>query len=182
MVTIASIGILAIALGLLTSIRGDGLANRQQRLNLAMTTFADSVKRADWIAPACPAVGATPPRSSDPNLSADTSPAGRILFGIVGEDDVDPGVPRSDPAVRQLRSEGVVFSITDLQYWDDQFFTGNGFPATCLTQNVSWPVAKLKLKVCFTGDGTDGCAADSPVVTSGAAMMGPRSLSQGTTG
>lgn len=180
-VTIASIGILAIALGLLTSIRGDSLANRQQRLNLAMTTFADSVKRADWIAPACPAVGTTPPRTNDPNLKLDATPAGRILYGIAGDDAAVAGVPRPDPGVRQLRTQGVVFSITDVQYWDDTKFTGDGFLTTCATQNMSWPVAKLKVKVCFTGSGPDGCDVDGPVVTSGVSMMGPRSLTQGAT-
>ena len=181
MVTIASIGILAIALGLLTSIRGDGLANRQQRLNLAMTTFADSVKRADWVAPSCPAVAAVPPRTNDADLRNGTDPASKILYGIAGDAGAVANVPRPDPGVRQLRSQDIVFSITDIQYWDDTKFTGNGFLATCAAQNMSWPVAKLQLKVCYTGTGPDGCAEDSPVVTSGASMMGPRSLTQGVT-
>ena len=181
-VTIASIGILAIALGLLTSIRGDGLANRQQRLNLAMTTFADSVKRADWMAPTCPAVAASgAPRTNDPNLRFGQDLASKVLYGIAGDEGAVANVPRPDPGVRQLRAEGVVFSITDIQYWDDTKFTGNGYLTTCAAQNMSWPVAKLQLKVCFTGSEPDGCAEDSPVVTSGASMIGPRSLTQGAT-
>jgi hypothetical protein len=139
------------------------------------------VKRADWVAPSCPAVGATAPRTNDPNLKLDASPAGRILYGIAGENAAVAGVPRPDPGVRQLRSQDVVFSITDIQYWDDTKFTGNGYLTTCAAQNMSWPVAKLQLKVCFTGSEPDGCAEDIPVVTSGASMLGPRSLTQGAT-
>ncbi len=173
---ITGIGILAVALGLLAAVNTDGRANRQQRINLAVTNLVDAVRRTDWVVPAsCFAVSSPPPTSADTAtaLSANNSHAARIMERLV-----------ADPGVASWTSR-VTFKITDVTFWNPAVSAGDGFQAGSAKQlcdsnsgtlpNLgSYPVARLTVQGCWRSDDADGCDDDSAVVTSTAALRGSR--------
>ncbi|MFZ4520032.1 MAG: hypothetical protein ACOYOP_16705 [Microthrixaceae bacterium] len=166
-ITVTSIGILTIALGLLTTVKADGRSNRQQRLNLAVTSFNEAVKRGDWIVPTCPAVSSPPATSADADLGADPSHAALILSQAL-----------ADPVVDEWVSRGVVFAVTGVQYWgaDGQgtpIQSGDGFTGSCSDPAYSWPVIRVETKACFRNGG-GACDPDGPVLTATTSKRGFR--------
>lgn len=192
-VFVSSVGILSVALGLLTAINSDGRTNRAQRLNLAMTTAVDALKQQSYLPAVCPGVSNPAPRSDDANLSLNTSPAGRYLRRVVG--DYDPvtkqwlltstGGPTGDEAVQGWVDQGVVFSITDVQYWTSNYTIGSGdgfgYPTnvnptlrTCDANAYSWPAARLLVQACWKSDTVGVCDPEGGRELSTVTIHGPR--------
>ena len=193
-VFVSSIGILSVALGLLSAINSDGRTNRAQRLNLAMTSVVDSLKQQSYLPAVCPGVSNPAPRSDDTNLASNSSPAGRYLRRVVG--DYDPitktwllnaqGGPTGDEAVQGWIDQGVVYSITDVQYWSSDtknVASGDGFVyptnvnpglRACETNSYSWPAARLLVRACWKSETVGVCDPDGGTELSTVTIHGPR--------
>ena len=181
---VTSIGILSVAYGLLAAINADGRANKQERLNLAMTTAVDALKQAPFLPVECPAVSTPAPRSDDAALSSNNSPAGRYLQRIVGT--YNSGTDSwtdGDEAVHQWMRQGVVFSITEANYWAPSIASGNGFRyagnpdaalQNCDATQYSWPVTRLTVTACWDTPGVTGCDQGGGTIKSTVAVHGPR--------
>ena len=193
-VFVSSIGILSVALGLLTAINSDGRTNRAQRLNLAMTTVVDALKQQSYLPAVCPGVPNPAPRSDDADLSLNTSPAGRYLRRVVGDYDsvnqrwllTPSGGPTGDEAVQGWVDEGVVFIITDVQYWSSDTKNvasgdGFGYPTNvnpslraCDANPYSWPAARLLVQACWKSDTVGVCDPEGGSERSTVTIHGPR--------
>jgi type II secretory pathway pseudopilin PulG len=191
---IASVGILSVALGLLTALNSDNRTNQAQRLNLAMTTVVDSLKQQSYLPAVCPGASTPAPRSDDPDLASNSSPAGRYLRRVVG--DWDPvtktwlltpqGAPTGDEAVQGWIDQGVVFSITDVQYWSSDtknVASGDGFVYStnvnpglraCETNSYGWPAARLLVRACWKSETVGVCDPGGGTELSTVTIHGPR--------
>ena len=193
-VFVSSIGILSVALGLLTAINSDNRTNQAQRLNLAMTTVVDALKQQSYLPAVCPGVSNPAPRSDDADLASNASPAGRYLHRVVG--DWDPvtkrwlltatGGPTGDEAVQGWIDQGVVFSITDVQYWSSDtknIASGDGFgyptnvnPSlrTCDANSYQWPAARMMVQACWKTTTVGECDPEGGKELSTVTIHGPR--------
>lgn len=157
-IAIASIGILTVAIGLLTSVSADNRANDQQRLNLAMTTFAESVR---WVSPEeCPGdqafLNEDPPHPTNETVGAapDSLRAAFLLAAL------------EEPEMQAWVDRGITFSVTGVRYWDPEWeaeLVGDpDHPALdhpCHDEDLRWPVVKVSLVACW-GDDDDGGAGE----------------------
>ena len=172
-VLVSSVGILAVALGLLSAISIDGRTNRQQRLNVASTTILDQLERTPPQTPTCPEVSSPAPRSDQSALGANTSAAAKYLRSAL-----------SAPQVQQWVDRGVVFSVTRLNYWASTGVSrGDGCVGpdnieqslkVCSTNDYDYPVARLEILACWSGDGEDGCDPKNSRIVGAASVRGPR--------
>jgi type II secretory pathway pseudopilin PulG len=168
---IAAIAILTIAIGMLTAVTANGRANRQQRLDLAMTTVVESVKREDWKPQSCPTMSSATPSTSDAALAANsaTFPADFYLYKAA-----------SDPAVQAwlqpTSGRKVKFSAKRFEYWTDNpafGSSGDGFVSTCSTKSYRWPAARMLVVGCWArADGS--CDPEEPSISSEIVLRGPR--------
>lgn len=161
-VVISSIAVLSIALGLQTSVTLDNRSNEQQRLNLAITTFGESVKQSAWVWPVCPA-NTTPPASTAEPLSPPPSHAHRILDNST-----------SAPEVAAWVDVGIVFIVTGVSYWDND---AGEFSGSCSDADYRWPVLAVSYEACWERH-TDGthCVGDVGRLTGEVVKRGPRDV------
>ncbi|MFM7069482.1 MAG: hypothetical protein ACKOYM_08500 [Actinomycetes bacterium] len=177
---ISATAVLALAYAMFTTISNDGRANRQQRLNLAVTTMVDTLKLKPWLPTACPPIATPFPSSDDPLLSSNTTPAGKYLARAV-----DRSNPENDAVVEWL-DQGVVFKIVAMEYdsrselakdpYTNQLVktpvrNGDSFNASCDAWSYSWPVARLTVQGCWRGT---ACDSDLGVVKSSVSIRGPK--------
>jgi len=181
---VTSIGILSVAYGLLAAINADGRANKQERLNLAMTTAVDALKQSPFLPVQCPAVSSPAPRSDDNALASNNSPAGRYLQRIVGTySTATDSWTDGNEGVQDWIRQGVVFSIVDANYWAPSIESGNGYryagnPDTslqaCNDTPYSYPVTRLTVTACWDTPGPTGCDQGGGTIRSTVALRGPR--------
>ncbi|MFM7062215.1 MAG: hypothetical protein ACKO04_01805 [Actinomycetes bacterium] len=181
---VTSIGILSVAYGLLAAVNADGRANKQERLNLAMTTAVDALKQAPFLPVQCPAVSSPAPRSDDAALSSNSTPAGRYLRRVVGTYNAGTdSFTDGDEGVQDWIRQGVVFSIVDASYWAPSISSGNGYryagnPDTslqaCNDDPYSYPVTRLTVTACWDTPGVTGCDQGGGTIRSTVALRGPR--------
>lgn len=181
---VTSIGILSVAYGLLAAINADGRANKQERLNLAITTAVDALKQTSFLPVECPAVSTPAPRSDDAALASNDSPAGRYLKRIVGTyTKATDSWADGNKGVQDWIRQGVVYSIVDVDYWAPGRTSGNGYRyeenfdtslRTCDATAYSYPVARILLTACWDDPGVTGCDQGGGTLRSSVALRGPR--------
>jgi hypothetical protein len=161
-VAITAVGLMAVALGLLTSTKVDNQANDLQRLNLATRSFTESTSFSR--PPVGTPCGSTSPPPSTVTLgSAAPSHAKLLLQSAVGRGDLDRWI-----------DQRVVFTVTDVEYGQssgtaqEQFIAASAL-ATCpapVAPAPSYPVIRISVRVCRGGEvgGASVCDPSSPVV------------------
>ncbi len=99
-VLVASVGIVSIAIGLQTAVTQDNRSNEQQRFNLAVTSFAEAVKRPTvWVDCECPdpsnpidptgdAIASTDPNTLPSVATLDPSPRHSVVRAVRDEPEV----------------------------------------------------------------------------------------------
>lgn len=151
-VVIVSSVVLVFALGLQTVATNDGRTNREQRMNLALTSFAEDLRQVRWITPC-------------------VTPA-----DYLGEATLEDGYESLLPESTQLRPYDVDdIEITGVSYWKPNEFTPTGLtvpptvapgasttvpPGTFGDVSVCDPaqtqLVTLALRVSLGGDDLDG--------------------------
>lgn len=165
-VLVAALGILSVALGLLTSVRVDNRSNDQQRLGLAMRTFTESAAYSRPTGGA--ACGASDPAPSSANLaSAPSSHAKQILEAAIAKGDLQRWIDRR-----------VMFTVTDVEYGTEvdpldptaqERFVSADDLASCpapVEPAPSYPVIRISVSACLSVvvAGERQCEDGAPVV------------------
>lgn len=171
-VLVVSIAILAIAGGLLASVRIDNKTNAVQRANLALSTFTENLT---FTQATCPAVSDPAPTSGTVLTSPD-SHALRLLSATLDQ-----------PEVQEWVDRGMVFSIIDVDYADwrvtgraTESFTGDcsdtgPTAADPLRPAPYFPTIRVQVRACQQGpSGPERCGDDEPTVTAEVVERGGR--------
>jgi len=165
---VVSIAIIALATGLLVTIRSDNQANLQQRTNLALGTFVDNLA---YVAPAtvCTPVSSPPPTSSSAD-AASASHARSLLQATLAK-----------PEVAGLADDGMLFSITNVAYADRSQVDAEveEFTAPCNAPPPAnppyFPVIKVSVSACWAGSrSATVCSPDSVTVSTESIERGSR--------
>ncbi len=176
-VLVAALGISAVALGLLTSVKVDNSSNEQQRLNLAMRTFTES---AAYSRPSAGAVcGATDPAPSTANLATvPASHARQVLQSALAKGDLQRWIDRR-----------VMFTVTDVEYGAvvsntsttlaQEQFVSAAVLAACpapVSPPPSYPVIRISVTACLRVQvaGESQCQQGSPVLDAQVIKRGGR--------
>lgn len=156
-IAVTSLGLLAVALGLLTSVRADNSANEQQRLNLALTTFSESLQYRGCGAYASPARPPGTPAPTDETFDPPSSLAAEFLATAVQQ-----------PQLAEWIDRGYTFSVVRVEYWDPSSSDPSGTD-TYVQQcpgDEQWPAVRLSISACrgSESDGDTGLCADERIV------------------
>lgn len=165
---VVSIAIIALATGLLVTIRSDNQSNLQQRTNLALGTFVDNLA---YVAPAtvCTPVSSPPPTSSSAD-AADASHARSLLQATLAK-----------PEVARLADDGMLFTVTNVAYADRSQVDAEveEFTAPCDAPPPAnppyFPVIKVSVTACWAGSrSATTCSPDSVAVSTESVERGSR--------
>lgn len=175
-VLVAGLGILAVALGLLTSVRLDNRANDQQRLNLALRTFTESAAYSRSPVGACGASDPAP--TTDTLATAPLSHAREILRAAVARGDLQRWIDRR-----------VLFTVTDVEYGttvtsattvpgQELFAAASDLPScpAPVAPAPSYPVIRISVTACRGVEvaGVRRCEEGAPVVRAQVIKRGGR--------
>lgn len=179
-VAITAIGLLAVVLGLLTSVRVDNRANEQQRLNLAVKTFSESVSYSRPRSGA-PCGATTPPPTSATLASDPASHAKQVIEAAVARGDI-----------QRWMDQRVLFVVTDVEYGayepspsttvaQERFVTADALvscPAP-VSPPPSWPVIRISVTACYEAEigGVVQCSPDAASVDAQFIKRGGRNAS-----
>lgn len=135
-IVLVSFVVLTFAYGLQTAVTTDGRTNRQQRMNLALTSLSETLRQADWIVP-CPASG-----------------------DFKGESTLAAGYVTEIPDTVKATNFGVSgFEVTGVDYWEPGDFSnpadpkGGEFGSTC---DANTSAVRIRFGVSLGGDSMSG--------------------------
>lgn len=157
-VMLASAVVLVIAYGLQVSVETDGRTNRQQRMNLALSTLTDGLRQVDFVPPCDGTV-------SHPCPNDVQGIGGRSAHAVAYQTVLQNQLVDTDPDVQEAL-EGVSWQVDSVEYWQPVDYSGTdpaggGYDAAFVADAAA---ERLTLTVSLRGETLTGSAVKRKAV------------------